>query len=222
MPCQCVDAALGCRIGPAAKPADQRVGRTDIHDRRLRAEHLERLTAHTERRAQHEIEEVVERFVIGLVHRLGTAYAGIVDEVIQPAKLLDGETDGLLGTILGGHVDGERRERGREPRAFLFHLRELVRIAAYTDYGNSRFQECACRCQSDAAGRSGNQCDTHGHPPKLVRLKRRHRRRKVKDCRTGAKLAQDMRLLQVAMCARLGRKTDTAMNLDAKPRIGKR
>ena len=111
----------------------------------------QRLAGKAERGAQHQAKEIVQRFVVGFVHRLGAADTCIVDQMIQPPETLGRGGNGAGGGVIGGQVQRQRGNGGCQTGKPLFHRRQPVGAARDSHDGDAAFGKKARCGQADPA-----------------------------------------------------------------------
>ncbi len=131
--------ALGRGVRSPAQPADDSKGRRDIDDRRAGPHVRQHVSCQPERRLQHDVEEVVQGVVIGVVQRRRVADSGIVDQEVDVAPALDRGEDDSGRPVAVGEVDRHRCD------AFTIAGRCGQFVQSGLDYGRWPARPCPSR-----------------------------------------------------------------------------
>ena len=126
----------------------------------------DRLARQAEGRAQHQVQEPVQRGVVGFVQRFGAARAGIVDQEVDAAEPVERQLHDLRRRIILSHVDGQSGDP-RRIADFALQRRQLGRIATDTDDRHAGVMQHLRRAEPDAAARPGDDRYLHLSCPLL-------------------------------------------------------
>ncbi|HMO84202.1 MAG TPA: hypothetical protein PKC18_04690 [Lacipirellulaceae bacterium] len=125
------------------------------------------IAAQAKRPDQHHIEELVQRFIIGFIERLGAAQTGVVDQTIDAAEFFQRRGHDLLRRLRVGHI----RRNGQNLRRigdFRLQRCKLVLAATNTDNRETLLREQLRRGKADTAARARDDGYLHVDRPSFA------------------------------------------------------
>ena len=155
------DAALGRGIGCGERRAEDRHHRADVDDlAAARRDHrrIGRLAA-DEGAGEVGLEDHVPLLERVLLRLLADVGAGVVDQDVEPAELLDALLHQRLAGVRAGDVDRDRERLGAEALELADRGLALVLVAAGDHHGRAGRREAARHAEPDAAIAAGDDRD---------------------------------------------------------------